>query len=405
MAFSQVTVQKTNTQPAGDNRDLDPGKLTLQIYKGNDLTKLRADWLALEKQAYGSAYHAYEWCQSWAEHIAPFENATALILTGHIDRKLHILLPLALHQHKRTKTVRWLAEAISNQNTGYWSQELLDAPHIHLVRHRLVEELKAWGVDLIQLGNMACHLDIYDNPLVRPHDNLSTNATYPAELARPFEDFVKTKRSKTTRKRHRGKLNKLQSLGKLEFKAHSSQEDTVTAVQAMIVQREIRQAKTGVPTAFSQPAYQKFVHTAFASLQKTESPTKGPVYSLSLDGEVISTCLGLISGDCYYYYCTSITSGDIMRYSPGDLLMQHVIKQMCEDGMKVFDFGLGEESFKLTWAQPEHLRDWIEPLTLKGKLAAAWERAKLHSKRKLRSNHSFWQFYRRIRALIARLQS
>ncbi len=84
--------------------------------------------------------------------------------------------------------------------------------------------------------------------------------------------------------------------------------------------------------------------------------------------------------------------------------MQHVIEDMCEQGMEIFDFGLGEERFKLAWSEPEYLKDWIEPLTLKGKLIATLEGAKLSTKRKLRNNQNFWQFYRRTRGFFARMQ-
>ena len=404
MALPQSTEKSESTSCADRKTTLDLNQLSFQIYTGNDLQQLRADWLALEAEAQGSAYHAYEWCKSWAQHVAASEKATALIVAGYINEKLHVLLPLALHQCHLAKTARWLGEEIFNQNTGYWSKDLLAAPQAHFLRPRLIAALKAWGVDLIHLGNMSFKVEAADNPLVRMDDTTSTNAIYPFELTGPAEEFVKAKRSKAARKKHRSKLNKLQSLGALTFTKEATCEGASATVDAMIKQREVRQAETGIPTAFALPNYQSFAREAFADLAKEDNPTKPLIYSLKLDDEIISTCLSLKSGKRIYCYCTSIISGDLMRYSPGELLMQHVIEDMCEEGLKVFDFGLGEERFKLAWAEPEYLKDWIEPLTFKGKLAAALESAKLSSKRKLRNNQSFWQLYRRIRGTFARLQ-
>lgn len=244
----------------------------------------------------------------------------------------------------------------------------------------------------------------YGNPLVRLSDTTSTNAIYPFSLVGSAEEFIKAKRSKAARKKHRSKISKLQSLGKLSFTAERTIDDATAALDAMIQQRECRQAETGIPTAFAEPNYQRFVREAFANLTKNDSPTKSEIYSLKLDGRIISTCLSLRSGRRIYCYCTSIISGELMRYSPGELLMQHVIEDMCEQGMEIFDFGLGEERFKLAWSEPEYLKDWIEPLTLKGKLIATLEGAKLSTKRKLRNNQNFWQFYRRTRGFFARMQ-
>ncbi|SFK70991.1 Acetyltransferase involved in cellulose biosynthesis, CelD/BcsL family [Pseudovibrio ascidiaceicola] len=404
MALPQSTSNSERSNRADCNNTLDLNKLSFQIISDTDLPKLRNDWLILEALGDGSAYHAYEWCKSWAKHVAHSERATTLIVAGYIDSKLHTLLPLALHQCHLAKTARWLGEEIFNQNTGYWSQELLQAPQAHFLRPRLVAALKAWGVDLIHLGNMACCVGDHDNPLIRLDDTTSTNAIYPFKLASPAEEFIKTKRSKGARKKHRSKLSKLQSLGTLSFTAETTKEGATTTVDAMIRQRELRQAETGIPTAFALPNYQSFVREAFTNLSQDDSPSKPVIYSLKLDDEIISTCLSLKSGKRVYCYCTSIISGELMRNSPGELLMQHVIEDMCEEGMEVFDFGLGEERFKLAWAEPEYLKDWIEPLTFKGKLAAALESLKLSFKRKLRNNERFWQLYRRVRGIFARMQ-
>lgn len=404
MALSPSTATSDCTSRAAHQDTLDLDRLSFQIYASNDLHHLRSDWLALEDQGNGSAYHAYEWCKSWADHIAKSEQATALIITGRIGDKLHVLLPLTLHKYQLTNTARWLGEEICNQNTGYWSEELLAAPQAHTLRSHLMQALKDWGVDLIHLGNMACRIGAHDNPLVRLSDTTSTNAIYPFPLASPAEDFIKAKRSKAARKKHRNKLSKLQALGKLSFSAEHTIDGATAALDAMIRQRECRQAETGIPTAFAQPNHQRFVHEAFSNLAKHDSPTQPEIYSLKLDGKIISTCLSLKSGKRIYCYCTSIISGELMRYSPGELLMQHVIEDMCEQGMEVFDFGLGEERFKLAWSEPEYLKDWIEPLTMKGKLTATLQSAKLSSKRKLRNNQSFWKLYRRTRGIFARMQ-
>ncbi len=404
MSLLQSTSQSECVTCAGRKTTLDLESLKLQIFTAHDLTPLRDDWQQLESNSSGNAYHAFEWCKSWVDHVATCESASPLIIAGYIGEELHVLLPFALHHSPLVKTARWLGTEIFNQNTGYWSQHLLSAPQAHFLRPRLTTLLKSAGVDLIQLSNMTCKIGTYDNPLIRRQDSTSANAIYPFKLAKPAASFVNKKRSKSARKKHRSKLSKLQALGQVELSEETTQEGAVKTISAMISQREIRQAETGIPTAFSLPAYQKFIGAAFRGLALENSPTKPVIYNLKLNTEIISTCLSLKSGARLYCYCTSITSGDLMRFSPGELLMQQVIEDMCEQGMEVFDFGLGEERFKLAWAEPEYLKDWLEPLTLRGKVAASLQSIRCRLKRKLRNNEKFWKQYRRLRAMFARLK-
>ncbi|SDR12377.1 GNAT family N-acetyltransferase [Pseudovibrio sp. Tun.PSC04-5.I4] len=405
MTLPQPIADREVSAYAQHENAVDLEDFTIQLIPMNRLSELHGDWLWLEKQHLGSPYHAYEWCKSWCDHIADKEHATPLFLAGYHRDSIHFLLPLAVQTRHLVKSVKWLGEDIFNQNTGYWSEQILNLKDIERLRPTLVDALKEYGVDLIRLGNMPRTIGKHRNPLVREHDVTSTNAIYPFELQKPAEEFVKTKRSKAARKKHRGKLTKLQQSGTVEFITETTSEGTLAAINAMIGQRETRQAETGIPTAFSSLNYQSFIRDAFANLSRGTSPTKPIIYSLRLDGEIISTCLSLKAADRLYCYSTSIINGELMRHSPGELLMQHVIEDMCEEGIAIFDFGLGKERFKLSWAEPESLQDWIEPLTLKGKIAAELESLKLIAKRKLRNNQQFWKFYRYIRGSFARLMS
>ena len=55
-----------------------------------------------------------------------------------------------------------------------------------------------------------------------------------------------------------------------------------------------------------------------------------------------------------------------MRYSPGRLLLYHLIKWSFENKIKRFDLTLGEESYKKEWSNSKvFLYDFVEPNKLK----------------------------------------
>jgi CelD/BcsL family acetyltransferase involved in cellulose biosynthesis len=58
-------------------------------------------------------------------------------------------------------------------------------------------------------------------------------------------------------------------------------------------------------------------------------------------------------GSCYrgrYYFGTTAYAIDLARHSPGEVLLRHLLLGAIEEGAHTFDFGLGDEAFKLRFA-------------------------------------------------------
>ena len=375
----------------------------LVLHPASNLPKLQNAWMELEQNGMGCAYHTYSWCKNWIKHIAKVENATAHILMGYHNQQPVILLPLAFHKHFGITTARWIGETLLNQNTGYWHSSALMQVNAQQLRQRICNCLANNKVDVIALCNTPAQLEGTPFPLSNPEFTQSPNAIYPFQLNQPWEPLIKSKRSKAARKKHKTKLTKLQELGKIEFYAETTPKGQAEAVNAMLEQRKARQHKTGIPTAFSKPAYQNFIKEAFAECAEENGATQPAIYTLKLNNKIISTCLALTHQGRLYCYSTSIACGNMQRYSPGELLMQHAIEESCRNGLHTFDFGLGEERFKLSWAKPEYLTDWIKPLSQKGKAIAQLHEWKQDTKRILRNAPSFWAFYRKVRQIIAKI--
>ncbi|MES2906759.1 MAG: GNAT family N-acetyltransferase, partial [Pseudomonadota bacterium] len=52
-------------------------------------------------------------------------------------------------------------------------------------------------------------------------------------------------------------------------------------------------------------------------------------------------------------WASSYDMGAISAYSPGDLLLQHVISVACIEGIEIFDLGAGDDSYKTRWLHDE----------------------------------------------------
>jgi CelD/BcsL family acetyltransferase involved in cellulose biosynthesis len=67
-------------------------------------------------------------------------------------------------------------------------------------------------------------------------------------------------------------------------------------------------------------------------------------------------------GFCYrgrYFFGTPSFALDLARYSPGQVLLRHLLREALDDGASTFDFGTGHAPFKLRFAtQVHHVRTW-----------------------------------------------
>lgn len=72
---------------------------------------------------------------------------------------------------------------------------------------------------------------------------------------------------------------------------------------------------------------------------------------LTVGGQPIAFCYGFQVYETYYFYATGFDPDKkYAQYSPGILLIKHLIERAFSMGFKRFDFMLGDEAYKRIWA-------------------------------------------------------
>ena len=85
--------------------------------------------------------------------------------------------------------------------------------------------------------------------------------------------------------------------------------------------------------------------------------------------------------------------------SPGEFLFYLAIRKLCGEGVRLFDFGIGDQAYKRSWCTietPQH--DLLWPTTVAGSMAAALHRAKSGAKRLIKQNPQVYALLQRIRS-------
>ena len=156
-----------------------------------------------------------------------------------------------------------------------------------------------------------------------------------------------------------------QGIGDLQFKVVEEYHDIEVITNKMIEQKARRYQETGTRNLFEDEIYRNFylntakelVHIGFIH-----------VSGLFLDDTIIAAHWGLIYRDRFYYLMPSFEGGSWAKYSPGRLLQEHLIKWCFDNGIKIFDLTVGDDSYKYNWADKEmKLYEYYESAGFKGK--------------------------------------
>ena len=165
--------------------------------------------------------------------------------------------------------------------------------------------------------------------------------------------------SQTRRKRKR-----LSELGNLRFIIAENKSEIGKITNTTIKQKSRRYRETGVFDIFKIKEYRNFYRKLNQDLGFLG---KVHVSALYLDEKIISTHWGFISSDCFYYIMPTYEGESFIKFSPGRLLLENLIKWSIEKGIRVFDFTIRNEDYKYRWGNYViTLSESVNPVTIKG---------------------------------------
>ncbi len=94
------------------------------------------------------------------------------------------------------------------------------------------------------------------------------------------------------------------------------------------------------------------------------------------------------------------------RFGPGVIQLMELMQHATENGHTVFDFTIGDESYKEQWCEVEvPLFDYVEPNTLAGWAGLGPRVAYLEAKRFIKQTPVLWNGFTRLRAAMGALSA
>lgn len=377
-----------------------PSVVPLSIRLHDRMETLETSWRALEADNNLSLHQSYDWCRAWAESHA----CKLLIVEGFSGGKTHLILPLEIVRHGPVRTARFLATPFSNINTGLYTEEFrfLAAPPRLRQAFEQARRQFARYFDLFLLEKVPLDWRGQTNSFADLPSVLNQNAAFQLELFESFERTLAQVNAKRRRKKFRNSERRVEALGGYEHVVADTAEEGRRLLETFFHQKAARFDTMGLPDVFRDEETRNF----FRNLVSVESDAE--TYPLQLhairlkgehEGHIVAIAGLSRKGDHVICQFGSIDESIAADASPGEFLFYLAIRKLCGEGVRLFDFGIGDQAYKRSWCTietPQH--DLLWPTTVAGSMVAAVHRAKAGAKRLIKQNPQVYAFLQRMRS-------
>lgn len=367
---------------------------------------IEAGWRTLQNVGTVSAYQRYEWIREWMGTLGPSgDQLPRFILATHNEGTPLFILPWAVSTRYGLRRVGWLADSHSNFRMGLFSKPFLTATNATSLSNIVSAIGEMLGdIDAIILNHQPHVWNGDVNPFALLPAQPSNNPAFALTLERDFKDTLKRINGAKRRKKHRWQMNQLGDPARVDLQRATTPEQIELFLDIAFAQMADRFEVLGVRNVFSDTATQRFFKTLANTSLQNDHPAF-TVFALSIDNKIRATLAGGLASGVFSASFISIADDELMRLSPGELLIYKVVEHLSAEGLSMLDFGRGRERYKTSWCDTTiEMFETHVPLTAKGRLFCMLESLRVNAKRTIRNNGTLWNAAKAIRGTINRMR-
>lgn len=327
--------------------DEDKGKAATELFTDGALDSLRDEWKGLfDASGVINPFLSYVWAKACWGHLAAGEQPLA-VLARRDDRLVGVAAFKIVPARPWTRKLTFLSPdrhdyggMLVEDNDPQVAEALLEA----VLTHQGFDRIDLFGVreDDPLLPIMRAALSRAGR-LVETADTIAPHVA----LTQPFEDYLKS-RSRNTRNYIRKAHNRIsrESIDVSLWRADTLDERQLEDIFRVHVARNV--GKYGIS---------KFEHERIRQFYAELSSLLGgrgwlDVAGIELDGRLAAFSYGMRLDKTYFYWIAAINP-ELSSYSPGALLLEHLVKSCTDERIELFDMMAGTESYKYKWATGE----------------------------------------------------
>lgn len=364
----------------------------------SDLTEAEAIWRELETRQLATPYQRFDLLSAWQQEVGAREGAKPfIVIATDNDRRPLALLPLALRHQHGVRIATFMGGKHATFNMALWDKDFArDASAADLAA--LLRGLRAKdAVDMLALTQQPRHWQDHLNPLAMLPRQRSVNDC--PVLTMVPGDPPTNRISNSFRRRLKSKERKLQSDG-YRYHLADSDADIERLLNWFFRVKPMRMAEQKLPDVFAEPGVEAFIRKA------CRAPITGggrviDIHALECDDEVIAIYAGVADGHRFSMMFNTYTMSARSRYSPGMILMRHIIDYHAERRYRAIDLGIGADEYKRLFCKgDEPIFDSFIPLTFRGRIAALAMSGLNRAKRLVKHNQVLLQLAQRLRRVF-----
>jgi CelD/BcsL family acetyltransferase involved in cellulose biosynthesis len=300
------------------------------------IAPIAAEWRAFQAEAVGTPFQSYEWLSNILAE--PREAQDAVFVIGRSNGRLRIIFPLVYVDGRLT----WLGETWNNYNMPLVARDLFDS-----LTPADVDEL--WRNVRTKIGDPVVSLLRRQPTLIGDRPNPFADwsrvheptGSYAVRLGSEWESFYKKLHTKATRRNLKKKQRRLEQDGPLVAKRIEDPALIHEHMIQMLTWKSEQLDADGRRNAFSTAANRE-IFARFAANHLSRSR----VYALQQNNKPIAISF-LIEADRHLVlYQMAYLQGPTARFSPGKLLLDHVLKMGIDDKHTVLDLSVGDDLYK-----------------------------------------------------------
>ena len=325
-------------------------------------SKLESIWLELESRTNPYIFQRFHWLEHWQDTIGRSEFFSEPCIVVIADEKgSQALLPFCIYKKMWFNVLSFIGGDQADYNSFISTkrgQALLKRTDIWLEIEKLLP-----NYDLLQIDRIPENVPYEVFNLNNNMSFLGEKEAYAAELPANWEEYQKRLTSKI-KSDSRRQQKRLAELGKLRFEIlNINSEEAKPLIKLFFAQKQDRYHSMGAKDIFSAETTKAFYSAMPKNLGKK---AKIHFSVLWLDDRVLSTHWGAYDNERFYFLMPTF-SHYWRRFSPGRLLMEHLLRWSIEKKLKCFDFTVGGEEYKKEWCNKRtNLYEIVQPRNKKG---------------------------------------
>lgn len=337
---------------------------SFKVYESFD--DAESAWVEIQGQANCHVFQTFEWQTIWMETMGRAEGVVPAIVVFQAGNGSKMLLPLGVRRSKGVRVLEWLGGFFADYQGPVIKHSFPDFTHAE-------EFLNLWRAtcralpkyDVCRLKRQPAMFDDKRNPFVQ---FLHPTRAYGKarhldihEASCDLSDFlVKPKRLSDSRRQ----IRRLNEIAEVEFCSPVEPKERSALAQTILSQKSAWHKSNNTRHPLDREPVQEF----FNRLSLLSSGTfEVRIDELRLANNTLAAHLGFQFQNRFYYFMPSYELGSWQKYSPGRLLLEHLVENCLKEGVDTFDFTIGEEQYKESWrVGRDDLFEYCAPTTLRG---------------------------------------